>query len=168
MARTILVLLVLFVSFSANSQNIFIVRHAEKAAPGPDMKSDVSLSETGNQRAEALKEALQNEQIQAIYSTNTLRTRSTAAPTASLFGLNIQSYGPYPDSAFAKSMIQLGKNVLIVGHSNTVDDLVNLIMGEKVIPGDLDESEYDNLYVIRFTNGVAKFEHRKYGAASAR
>ena len=84
MARTILVLLVLFVSFSANSQNIFIVRHAEKAAPGPDMKSDVSLSETGNQRAEALKEALQNEQIQAIYSTNTLRTRSTAAPTASL------------------------------------------------------------------------------------
>ena len=43
--------------------------------------------------------------------------------------------------------------VLIAGHSNTVDDLVNGLTGEKTIPGDLDESRYGDLFILRKKDG---------------
>ena len=38
--------------------------------------------------------------------------------------------------------------MLIVGHSNTVDDVVNKLCGEIKVPADLPDSEYDNLYLV--------------------
>jgi broad specificity phosphatase PhoE len=166
MTRLLLLLSFLVPCLQASTQVIYIVRHAEKEAAPSNMMSDVPLSKEGKQRAEALRDLLKGENISAVYSTNTDRTKSTGEPTARHFGLGIQTYGPRPDSAFAAMVRQTDKNLLIVGHSNTVDDLVNLVLQEKKIPGDLDEKEYDNLYIIRKAGGKFIFEHRRFGPAA--
>jgi phosphohistidine phosphatase SixA len=40
-------------------------------------------------------------------------------------------------------------NALIVGHSNTVDDIVNKLCGKTAIPADLKDFEYDNLFILK-------------------
>jgi hypothetical protein len=54
-------------------------------------------------------------------------------------------------------------NTLIVGHSNTVDDIVNKLCGEIKVPIDLPDSEYDNLYLIRKKGKKMKFENKTFG-----
>ncbi len=135
--------------FLSCSQTYYVVRHAEKAVQEPNMTSDVPLSETGKQRAEKLKDILKVKRIGLIYSTNTIRTQSTAQQTADYFKLPIATYLPKPDSAFISLLKSKKPNTLVVGHSNTVDDIVNMLCGEKKVAGDLKDTEYDNLYVIK-------------------
>ena len=160
-----LVLLCLFISLTVCSQTYYIVRHAEKAVPveGSNMMAnDPPLSDAGKARAQSLKELLKDKDIAYIYSTNTIRTRTTVEPLSQLSGITIQTYGPKPDSAFIQQLRSLNKNVLIVGHSNTVDDIVNMLCGEKKLPGDLPDSEYDNLFIVTKKNGKVLFDQRKF------
>jgi len=145
------------------ARTYYVVRHAEKASQAPNMTSDVPLSDAGQQRALALREVLKDKKIDSIFSTNTIRTRSTAQPTAEHFKVNIASYGPMPNADFINRLKAIRKNVLIVGHSNTVDDIVNGLTGTQSVPGDLADSQYDNLYVIRVKGKKARFENKKYG-----
>lgn len=153
-------LLALFISISflsACSHTYYIVRHAEKETPSANMSNDVPLSDKGKVRAEALKELMKDKKIKAIYSTKTQRTQNTAKPTADYFKLDIIPYGPLPDSAFIASMKAIRKNILIVGHSNTVDDIVNGIGGNKYVPGDLPDSAYSNLFKLKVRNGRVSY-----------
>jgi phosphohistidine phosphatase SixA len=150
------------VLFISCSQTYYVVRHAEKAVQAANMTSDVPLSDAGKQRAENLKEVLKDKKIGLIYSTNTIRTKSTAGPTASLFSLTINEYPPRPDSAFIALLKSKKQNTLVVGHSNTVDDIVNMLCGEKKIAGDLPDTEYDNLYVIKRKGKNFIFKNEKY------
>ena len=131
------------------SHSYYIVRHAEKATAEANMSSDVPLTEKGKERAEALKEMLKKKKIAYVYTTNTIRTKSTAQPVADYFHLASEIYGPRPDSAFISLLKSKRKNTLIVGHSNTVDDIVNLLAGEVRVTADLNDNEYDNLFVVR-------------------
>ena len=81
--RLILVVFSSFFLFSC-SQTFYVVRHAEKAAQAANMSSDVPLSTVGKQRAERLGGLLHDKKIGLIYSTNTTRTRTTAAMSAVL------------------------------------------------------------------------------------
>jgi broad specificity phosphatase PhoE len=144
------------------SHSYYVVRHAERAVQGQNMSSDVPLSEAGLQRAEKLKEILKNKKIADIFSTNTIRTKSTAQPVADYFHTNIQIYGPRPDSAFIQLLKSKKKNVLIVGHSNTVDDIVNMLTGNASVAGDLAETEYDNLFIIRVKGSNTSFRREKF------
>lgn len=160
-----LMLLCLFISLTVCSQTYYIVRHAEKGmSPGGAhmMVNDPPLSDSGKARAQSLKELLKDKDIAYIYSTNTIRTRTTAEPLSQLLGITIQTYGSKPDSAFIQQLKSLNKNVLIVGHSNTVDDIVNMLCGEKKLPGDLPDSEYDNLFIVTKKNGKMLFDQRKF------
>jgi phosphohistidine phosphatase SixA len=139
-----------------------VVRHAEKATQEANMNSDVPLSDKGKQRAENLKEVLRDKKIELIYSTNTIRTKATAEPTADYFKLPVSVYGPRPDSAFILLLKSNKKNSLIVGHSNTVDDIVNMLCSEKKVAGDLQDSEYDNLFVIKRKGKKFSFRNDKY------
>jgi len=158
------ILLFFFISvfFISCSQNYYVVRHAEKAVQEANMSSDVQLSEAGKQRAEKLKEVLSNKKIGLIYSTNTIRTMSTAQPTADYFKLTIATYNPKPDSAFISLLKSKKQNTLVVGHSNTVDDIVNMLCGEKKVAGDLPETEYNNLYIIKRKGKKFTFQNDKY------
>ena len=149
------VLLLVLVSCS---HRYYIVRHAEKAVQGTNMSSDVPLSDKGKQRAEVLKEVLKNKKINYIFSTNTIRTRSTAQPTADFFHLTIQTYGPVPDSAFINKLRAIKKNVLIVGHSNTVDDIVNMLCKRKEVAGDLPDTAYNKLFIVTMKGKKTSFK----------
>lgn len=149
------------------TQRIYIVRHAEKAVPSTGVMmnaSDPPLSETGERRAKALAIQMSHRKIQHIYSTNTIRTRSTAEGVSQAAGVPVQLYNtrdslPY----FINSIKALKKgNILIVGHSNTVDDLVNDISGEKYVPGDLKDDEYSNLFILKRKGKGYAFERKTF------
>jgi phosphohistidine phosphatase SixA len=166
-----LFLTVLIASYllTACSHSYYVVRHAEKAnatGGGGAMSSpnNPPLSAQGEQRAQALKETLKDSKVEYIFSTNTIRTMTTAEPLSKLRGLTIENYGPMPDSAFIQKLKGLKKNVVIVGHSNTVDDIVNGLTGKKTVPGDLQDSEYSNLFVVTYKGKKVTFERRTYGA----
>jgi phosphohistidine phosphatase SixA len=151
------------------SQTFYIVRHAEKevaSASGTMMSNDPPLSDPGKQRAEALKGTLKGKKIGYIFSTNTIRTRSTAEPLRARLNLTTETYQPLPDQSFIDRLLSLKKNVLLVGHSNTVDDVVNKLCGSIKIPADLPDTAYDNLFVIRKKGKRLVFENRKYGSPS--
>ena len=158
--RTIITILLASYLLTACSHSYYVVRHAEKA----DNSRDPALSQPGEVRAQALKETLKDAKIEHIYSTNFLRTKNTAEPLRAQRKLTTETYGPAPDSAFIQKLKALKKNVLVVGHSNTVDDIVNGLTGQKTIPGDLQDSEYTNLYIVTFRGKKVSFERRTYGA----
>lgn len=146
------------------SHSYYVVRHAEKAAQTANMSSDVPLSDKGKERAEALKMILKNKKIRHIFSTNTIRTRTTAQPLADQMGLKIEIYGPVPDSAFINKLRSLNKNVLIVGHSNTVDDIVNLLCRRKEVQGDLPDSAYSKLFIVTVKGKKTSFKEERIPA----
>lgn len=166
----------LFLWFIVSScgNTIYIVRHAEKETgidPGT-MKThgDPPLSLAGQERALKLKEILGGKGVTHIYSTQTVRTVSTATPLKELTpGLAINTYNSKPDSMdkFVQMIKEIKRgNILIVGHSNTVDDLCNKITGSTVVAGDLKDSEYDNLFILKRKGSAYKFTREKYGKPS--
>ncbi|HEY6063433.1 MAG TPA: phosphoglycerate mutase family protein [Chitinophagaceae bacterium] len=167
-------LLTLSVVFFSCGNTYYIVRHAEKATgidPATMMTAtDPPLSIEGQERALKLKEMLSGKNIKYIFSTNTTRTISTAKPLKELFlNMPIQLYSSKPDSmdSFIQRLKSIRKgNVLIVGHSNTVDDIANKLCGNKVVPGDLKDNEYDNLFVVKRKGKGFVFKAEKYGAPS--
>lgn len=169
-----IIFLVLSVVFFSCSNTIYIVRHAEKAA-GIDMatmktSTDPPLTIEGEERALQLKQILGSKNVKHIFSTNTLRTISTARPLKELYlGMPIEIYSSKPDSmdAFIQKIKAIKKgDVLIVGHSNTVDDLANKIAGKKVVSGDLKDNEYDNLFILKRKGDKYVFVNEKYGKSS--
>ena len=159
---------------SCSSQRFYIVRHGEKAIVTKDSlafsTANPPLSEPGQVRAFVLRNELIKKNIRHIFSTNYHRTISTATPLSeALHKMAIQNYSPSKDSldAFIGRLKAIKKgSVLIVGHSNTVDDIVNKLTGEKSIPGDLSDSQYDNMYIIQKKKGKMEFSKKKYGYPS--
>ena len=160
MLRTFLFILLL--SASSCSTTYYIVRHAEKEAPANVMTSDVPLSAAGKERAQALKEELQAKGIGRIYSTNYIRTRETAHPLSTASGVSIQTYDP-KDSRFIDLLKGFDKgNTLIVGHSNTVDDLVNGLTGKSLLK-DLPDTQYGDLFVVKKRGKNYRYEVKHFG-----
>lgn len=165
---TLLIVSLLLVSCSTT---IYVVRHAEKAT-GIDPETmqtikDPPLTLEGQERALALKQMLSGKNVKHIFSTNTLRTISTAKPLKELFlDVPLQLYSSKPDSMdfFIQQLKSIKKgNTLVVGHSNTVDDIANKLCGSAVVPGDLKDNEYDNLFIIKRKGDRFSFAREKYG-----
>lgn len=162
-----LILSLLFIiSVTASSQTIYIVRHGEKAVQATNMSSDVPLSEAGVQRAEELKKLMLNKKIAYIFSTDRIRTRATAKPLSDAIGVPVELYANDTIPKFIERVKALKKNVLIIGHSNTIDDLANTLCGEKKVPADFAETDYDNLLVVKIKKKKILFEHQTYGVAT--
>jgi phosphohistidine phosphatase SixA len=155
---------------SCGSVKYFVVRHAEKevSSAGTVMSTpnDPPLSAAGKVRAIKLREELKSQVIGYIFSTNTIRTISTAQPLKELGGATrIELYNTKDSLDYLIQKLKSIKkgNSLIVGHSNTVDDIVNKLCGEIKVPKDLPDTEYDNLYVITKKGKKMKFENKTYG-----
>lgn len=150
------------------SRTVYVVRHAERAAATDStakmMANDPPLSEAGKVRAIVLKDELYNKHIKHIYSTNTVRTIATAAPLSQAIKINIDTYNNI-DSVVALIKSIKG-NVLVVGHSNTVDDIVNKLCGQTKIAADLKDGEYDNLFIVKLKGKKSTFDRVKYGYPS--
>ena len=158
----------LFLALISCSHTVYVVRHAEKISSTDSaakmMANDPPLSEAGKVRALVLKDELKNKHIKHIYSTNTIRTRSTAEPLSQATKINIESYSNV--DSLVNVVQSMKGNVLIVGHSNTVDDIVNKLCGQTKIAMDLNDKEYDNLFVVKISGKKRTFSRHKYGYPS--
>jgi phosphohistidine phosphatase SixA len=126
----------------ADPSAIYVVRHAEKAAGGKDPE----LTAEGQARAQNIATILQKAGIAHVFSTPFARTRQTAQALAQRSNLAIETYDPRAPEALVGKVKTLDGAVLVVGHSNTVPELVRLFGGA---PGaDIPESEYDRLYQL--------------------
>ncbi len=129
---------------------VFVVRHAEKVS-----EQDLRLTAAGRERAERLARMLRDSGIAAIYATDTERARDTAAPLAKALGLTIATYdtgasmkGAVDARPFVAALRKSHPtgSVLIVGHSNTIPDLLKALGCTETIT--VADGEYDNLFVV--------------------
>lgn len=139
-----------------------LVRHAEKADDGTD---DPHLTFEGASRAEELAYMLSNIRLSAVYSTPFHRCRETAEPVARRQAKKVRLYQPN-EQGFIERVLKehSGGTVLIVGHSNTVPALVNVLTGSEDYPW-LHDSVYDNLFIVTAEEiGSAKVLWLRFGA----
>lgn len=142
---------VLTVSAAASAQTaVFIVRHAERAdavsGGSQMMTSDPELSEAGRARAQSLAAALKDAGITAIYTTEYKRTQQTAEPLATALGVKVTTVPARDLPALIEKLKAGTGNALVVGHSNTVGDVIaGLGVAEAV---KLRDEDYDNLFIV--------------------
>ncbi|HEX9980209.1 MAG TPA: phosphoglycerate mutase family protein [Flavobacterium sp.] len=132
---------------------IYLIRHAEKA----DASANPNLSAAGLQRANNWTVILQDVDFEAFYSTNYNRTLQTIQPTATSNEKDVTLYDPANFSLQNVIAAHEGKNVFIVGHSNTIPQLINTYLGTDIYP-DMEETEFGNLYKITIIDGVVSHE----------
>jgi broad specificity phosphatase PhoE len=142
LCATMVVLSLLPALATAEPPAIYLVRHGEKAAVGQDPE----LTPRGQERARHVAAILHRAGITAIFSTPTVRTQQTAAPLAQQTGLNVQLYDPRAPKALVEQVRKLTGAVVVVGHSNTLPELVKLFGGA---PGsDIADDEFDRMYQL--------------------
>ena len=134
------------------SAAVFIVRHAEKQTEANE--KEVPLSEAGRARAKRIAEMLRDAGIVAIYSTDTVRTLSTAVRSPRSRRCSRSSYSTAtPDGTvdlkpLAKKILedQGSRNVLVVGHSNTIAPLIEALGCKETVT--VGGAEYDGLWIV--------------------
>lgn len=146
----------------------YLVRHAEKVTGDAVMQiedpRDPPLTSAGQARAEALADRLADAGITQIWSTDTTRTRDTAAPLAERLGIAVQLYDPFDLESFAAQLkTDPDVTVLVIGHSNTTPQLAEALGAEPGTPI-VEATEYDRLYVIDLATDTGEIE--RFGAAS--
>jgi broad specificity phosphatase PhoE len=149
---------------AAAQTTVYVVRHAEKADVPP---ADPPLTAAGEARARVLADSMKAHGIKAIITTQFLRTKATAAPTAAEFGVTpevIPATSPQHIQAIAAEVRKhAGEAVLVVGHSNTVPGIIAALGAAP--PAPLCDAEYDNLYIVTLTaGGAATVAREHYGA----
>ena len=151
---------------SATTTTIVLVRHAEKQVGAI---TDAPLSPEGEIRASRLAQLLGGSEefgrISKIYVTNTRRTQQTAAGVALRLGLTPEVIDAKTDSAeLARRALRenRGHRALIVGHSNTVPEIVAALTRTNNVPA-MDEDEFDTMYIVTVpTIGKASVLRLKY------
>ena len=137
---------------------VYLVRHAEKV----DQSKDPDLSGDGYLRAEELARTLADAKIEYVHSSDFIRTRNTAAPVAELFGLEIELYDQNDLLTLSEHLKEAGGRHLVVGHSTTTPDLVDLLGGDPGYP--IEElNEYDRLYILTIRQGKVNTVLLRYG-----
>lgn len=138
----------LICALSAQAQELttfVLIRHAEKASDGT---RDPGLTAEGEDRAARFKAMFAKAEVSAIYSTPYRRTKSTVQPLADALNKQILEYNPR-NMDFLDEILtdHAGGLVIISGHSNTTPFVANALLGKDQF-GQLDESEYDKIFVV--------------------
>lgn len=126
---------------AAVARQVYVIRHLQKA-----QGDDPPLSAEGAANAQRLAELLAGKGIVAIFATPTRRTMQTAEPLAKRLGLSIRSYDPDDPDAVVRAVAATFGPVLVVGHSNTVPDLVDRLGGPP--QPEMSEQDYGTLFVV--------------------
>lgn len=131
----------------------YFIRHAEKDRSNAFNKNP-DLITAGHERAMKWRQILSNVTFDAIYTTDYNRTKQTAQPIANKYKLKMFMYDPknIDTDLFLKQT--KGKNVLVVGHSNTTPQFVNALIAKEKYPQIADNNNA-NLYIVSIVNGVS-------------
>jgi 2,3-bisphosphoglycerate-dependent phosphoglycerate mutase len=140
--------LLFFAAISLYAQHeittFILVRHGEKMADtdDPDLKAE------GYDRAKRLAQMLKNTSLNAVLSTKYKRTKNTVTPTADDKHLEIELYDKMTavelDALISKYK---GGTILIGGHSNTIPQIANLLIGKDEFKN-FPDAEFGNLLII--------------------
>jgi broad specificity phosphatase PhoE len=149
---------------SATTTTVVVVRHAEKQLVTIE---DPPLTPDGERRAERLAQMFGTPHgaggIDAIYTSDARRAQQTAAPLAARLGIRPTVLPGANADAIASRALRdhAGGRVLIVGHSNTVPEIVRKLSGVTIAP--IADDEFDNIYVVTVpTFGRASVLRLKY------
>ena len=152
-ALTLVLLSLLVISYTDDSVaktneeifTIYLIRHSEKKVSSHN-EFDPPLTGCGIKRSEYLSSFFEDIDIQNIYSTNYLRTKSTAMPIALTKKVDVQYYDSSDLKTFSERIMDLKQNSLVVGHSNTTPVLAGLLVDEVI--DSFDESIYNRIYKV--------------------
>ncbi|TNE64426.1 MAG: phosphoglycerate mutase [Bacteroidetes bacterium] len=152
MKHSLVLLFAILLFAPACTTNYYLVRHAERQ----DNTSDSPLSPAGHARAEALRDSLQDKGVSYLFASTYLRTQQTARPLATELNKPLIIYRPDTTAGLVKRLKKIrGKKVLVVGHSNTIPDIVQRLTGQVVTIG---HDDYDKLFVVRRTRGIGSIK----------
>jgi len=122
---------------------VYVVRHLNT----PAGERDPDLLPEGHRTAEALATWFpRGERPRAIYVSDFRRTRQTAAPLAARLRLTPIVYDPADTPALIARVRAESGVVLIVGHSNTVPDIVAQLGGTR--PGPLVHEDFGDIWRV--------------------
>ena len=139
------VALALAAQMVAAAPTIFLVRHAEKAdGAGVDPKNP-DLSPAGRARAESLARMLRDAGLVAIFASEYARTQQTAEEVRRACRADVTVVPAKDLGALVEKLKATEGSVLIVGHSNTLPEIIEALGVEKAVT--IADSEYDNLFI---------------------
>jgi 2,3-bisphosphoglycerate-dependent phosphoglycerate mutase len=136
---------------TAGSTTVIVIRHAEK-----DLSvsvTDPPLNPEGEARAALLAtmfgDAKHLGHLDAIYVSPALRNRRTAAPLADRLGITPVVVPADDPRGLARRALREhpGGRVMIIGHSDTVPQIVAALSGNSKIP-ELGDQEYGTMYIV--------------------
>jgi phosphohistidine phosphatase SixA len=122
---------------------ILLVRHAERP-PMNAPTDDPSLTDAGKARAARLATVLADADIRTIFITRFRRTQETAAPIAAKLKLT-PAVESDTDGLVTALKARGDATVLVVGHSDTLPDVIKAFGGPAVTIGD---DDFDDLFVL--------------------
>lgn len=126
----------------APAPDIFVMRHLHT----PEGERDPDLTAEGQRVAALVPAWFGRDRVLAIYVTDYRRTRQTAGPLAARLGLTPIVYDPR-DTAALVARVRAGPlPALIVGHSNTVPDIVAGLGGTR--PGPLVHADFGDIWRV--------------------
>ncbi|HYI48207.1 MAG TPA: phosphoglycerate mutase family protein [Allosphingosinicella sp.] len=122
----------------------YVMRHLNT----PAGERDPDLLPEGQRAAAALVGWFERERARpvAIYVSDYKRTRQTAGPLAERLGLQLILYDPSDTPALIARVRAEPGPVLIVGHSNTVPDIVAALGGTR--PAPLVHEDFGDIWII--------------------
>ena len=151
---------------------VFLVRHAEKE---DEPRQDPPLKKEGVLRSQELARVLGDAGVKTIVTSQFVRTKQTAEPLASKTSVAVTSITLKPSPTnprliaeestavvVNKILERSGESVLVIGHSNSVPDVIKMLGGD-VVPT-IDEKKFDDFFIVTvYAKGKARVVHLKYG-----
>jgi len=126
-----------------SARTIVLVRHAERAG---GTSPEVGISEAGQCRAGILAGMLTDAGVSRIFTSEVARTQQTAAPLAGKLMLKPEVVPAKDVDGLVAKLRSANGVTLVVGHSNTLPRIVQLLGAGEVSP--IADNEYDRLWVV--------------------
>ena len=139
----ILSILLLLITGADAAPIIFIVRHAEKASTAD---KDPNLSPEGQKRANALAQILKDSYITSVFVTEFKRTQETGTPTARAAHLTPTVVPANEIGALLNKLRALNGNALVVGHGNTIPDMLKAL--GIATPVSIPDDDYTEIFAV--------------------
>ncbi|RYD77064.1 MAG: hypothetical protein EOP53_13620 [Sphingobacteriales bacterium] len=145
-------------------RTLYVVRHAEKDTVGG---SNPAISSIGKERAGDLYKALKKKKIELIFVSQYKRTGMTADSLRIYKNIDSVHYtaDATADNLFEQIKLRAGKakNILIVGHSNTLPAIIRKAGVSGYTLKEIPDNEYNNLFIVKQRKGKAVMKLEKYG-----
>jgi broad specificity phosphatase PhoE len=145
-------------------KTVILLRHADIDPPPGPAPDTWPLNAAGNARAEELVHVVGSAGVTAVFASPASRTQQTAGPLLAELGLPLRVPSPFSTIVTAVLSDEAGGVVVVVGHSNTVPEIITTL-GAPFIGPPL--NGHDDLFIVTVLDpGHARLVRLKYGGHS--